>query len=94
MKKSPTDYDIPARVSLAEIRSTTNDMAADRKVIVGEIKFLVGILKAHHKALTNGAAQAQRDLAQVDSYLDVSKMMHKAKVEDVIVYDEYILEDE
>jgi len=94
MKKSPTDYDTHARVSLAEIRSTTNDMAADRKVIVGEIKFLVGILKAHHKALTNGAAQAQRDLAQVNSYHDVSKMMHKAKVEDVNVYDEYILEDD
>ncbi len=81
MKKSPTDYDIPARVSLGEIRSTTNDMAADRKVIVGEIKFLVGILKAHHKEMTTGAALATQALAQVKSLT-------------LTTSDEYILEDD
>jgi len=85
MKKSPTDYDIPARVSLTEIRSTTKDMAADRKVIVSEIKFLVGILKAHHKEMAAGSALANQSLAQVKSLTLTTSFEG---------LDEYILEDE
>lgn len=85
MKKSPTDYGVPARVSLGEIRSTTKDMAADRKVIVSEIKFLVGILKAHHKEMAAGSALANQALAQVKSLTLTTSFEG---------LDEYILEDE
>ena len=100
MKKSPTDYTSPAHLSVGEIKSTTRDMLSDQRTLLGEIKFLAGIVETHRNLLVQALAETDKNLATIDRTVDrmINGKPVKVKVSvrgipDNDCYDDYTTQD-
>ena len=71
MKKSPKDCtDAHLIVNVSEIKSTTQDMLTDQRQVLGEIKFLAGIIETHRQVLERALAETDKNLATIDRTVD------------------------
>ena len=71
MQETPTTFtDAHLIVSVGEIKSRTRDMLADQRQVLGEIKFLAGIVETHRNLLVQALAETDKNLATMDRTVD------------------------